>query len=141
MVTRGCNSAKVAGRGTSLTAMDETVADGGTGPGPATTPGEGLAGSQWPAKVAQGVEDTVAIVHDRIVRPILIGARAVVFGLVAAAMALVVLLLLAIAAVRVLDVYAFGHRVWPADLLVGAIFVAIGAFAWSKRTASNAEEA
>jgi hypothetical protein len=121
--------------------MDETLADGGTGPRPATTPGEGLAGSQWPAKVAQGVEDTVAIVHDKLVRPILIGARAVVFGLVAGAMALVLMLLLGIAAIRVLDVYAFRHRVWPADLLVGVILVALGAFAWSKRTTSNAEEA
>jgi hypothetical protein len=100
-----------------------------------------LAGSQWPAKVAQGVEDTVAVVHDRIIRPLLFAGRALVFGLVAAAMALVLVALVAIAAIRVLDVYAFGHRVWPSYALVGAILVAGGAFAWSKRTSSNAEEA
>jgi hypothetical protein len=121
--------------------MNEKSADSKTGSGPALTPGEGLAGSQWPAKVAQGVEDTVAVVHDRIIRPLLIAGRAIVFGLVAAAMALVLAVLLAIAAVRILDVYAFGHRVWPADALVGAILVAAGAFAWTKRTASNSEEA
>lgn len=118
--------------------MSETLANGGAA---AVTPGEGLAGSQWPAKVAQGVEETVAVVHDRIVRPLLIAGRALVFGLVAGAMALVLLTLLAIAAVRILDVYAFGHRVWPADALVGAILVAAGAFAWSKRTSSTTEEA
>lgn len=121
--------------------MDETQPDGKSGSGPAVTPGDGLAGSEWPAKVAQGVEDTVAIVHDRVVRPLLIAARGLVFGLVAAAMALVLCALLAIAAVRILDVYAFRHRVWPAYALVGAVLVAAGAFSWSKRTASDAEEA
>jgi len=121
--------------------MSETLADGRIRSGPAVTPGEGLAGSEWPAKVAQGVEDTVAIVHDRVVRPLLIAGRALVFGLVAASMALVLAALLSIAAIRILDVYAFGHRVWPADALVGAILVAGGAFAWTKRTSSKAEEA
>lgn len=105
------------------------------------TPGEGLAGSEWPAKVAQGVEDVVGVVHDRVVRPLLIAGRAIVFGLVAAAMALVLCALLAIVAIRVLDVYAFGHRVWPADALIGAVLVAGGAFAWSKRSSSQAGEA
>ena len=97
-------------------------------------PASGLAGSQWPAKVAQTVEDVVGAVHDRAIRPILLAARGIVFGLVAAAMALVFSVLLAIAAIRVLDVYAFGHRVWPADALVGALLVAAGAAAWSKRS-------
>jgi hypothetical protein len=121
--------------------MDETKADGKSRPGPAVTPGEGLAGSEWPAKVAQGVEDTVAVVHDRLVRPLLIAARGLVFGLVAAAMGLVLCALLVIAAVRILDVYAFRHRVWPAYAVVGAVLVAAGAFAWSKRTASGTEDA
>jgi hypothetical protein len=121
--------------------MDDTQPDGKSRSGPAVTPGDGLAGSEWPAKVAQGVEDTVAIVHDRLVRPLLIAGRAVVFGLVAAAMALILITLLTIALVRILDVYAFRHHVWPAYAVVGAVLVAAGAFSWTKRTAPNAEEA
>jgi hypothetical protein len=121
--------------------MDETQPEGKSRPGPAVTPGDGLAGSEWPAKVAQGVEDAVEIVRDRVVRPLVIAGRAVVFGLVAAAMALVLVALLTIAAVRLLDVYAFRHHVWPAYAVVGALLVAAGAFTWSKRTAPNAEGA
>jgi hypothetical protein len=120
--------------------MAESQSDGAAGVRPAITPGEGLAGSQWPAKVADGVEDAVAVVSDRVIRPLFLVGRAIVFGLIAAAMALVLCVLFGIAAIRLLDVYAFGHRVWPADALIGAILVAAGAFAWTKRTPSNAEE-
>lgn len=96
-------------------------------------PGTHLADSEWPAKVAQGVEDVVASVHDRLVRPVLIAARAVVYGVLIAAMAFVLIVLFTIALIRVLDVYAFGHRVWPAYALVGALLVLGGAFAWAKR--------
>jgi hypothetical protein len=67
----------------------------------------------------------------------LLAARAIVFGLVAAAMALLLLVLLVIAAIRVLDVYVFGHRVWPAYALIGVILVLGGAFAWTKRKAPD----
>jgi hypothetical protein len=102
--------------------------------------GGGLAGSQWPAKAAQTVEDVVGAVQDRAIRPLLLAARAVVFGIVVASMVLVLSALLAIAAIRVLDVYAFGHRVWPADALVGALLVAGGVAAWSKRTPAQAKD-
>jgi hypothetical protein len=102
--------------------------------------GGGLAGSQWPAKAAQTVEDVVGVVQDRAIRPLLLAARAVVFGILVASMALLLCVLIAIAAVRLLDVYAFGQRVWPADALVGAILVAGGVFAWSKRTPAQAKD-
>ncbi len=102
--------------------------------------GGGLAGSQWPAKAAQTVEDVVGAVQDRAIRPILIAARAVVFGILVASMAMLLCVLIAIALVRLLDVYAFGHRVWPADALVGAILVAGGVAAWTKRTPAQAKD-
>ncbi|MGO9341431.1 MAG: hypothetical protein ACLP6E_02775 [Acidimicrobiales bacterium] len=114
-----------------------TAASSGSGSGAL---GGGLAGSEWPAKVAQTVEDVVGAVQDRAIRPILLAARAVVFGIVVASMALLLCVLIAIAAVRLLDVYAFGHRVWPADALVGAILVAGGVAAWTKRTPARAKD-
>jgi hypothetical protein len=118
--------------------MDEGQSAGSTSTGTDSArrpelPGIGLAGSEWPAKVADGVENVVEAVQDRLIRPLLITARAIVFGLVAAAMGLLLLALIGIAAIRVLDVYAFGHRVWPAYALIGAILVVGGGFAWTKR--------
>jgi hypothetical protein len=107
----------------------------------AGTIGAGLAGSEWPSKVAQTVEDVVGAVQDRAIRPILLAARAVVFGILVASMGLVFCVLLAIAAIRVLDVYAFGHRVWPAEALVGALLVVGGFAAWSRRTAAQPKDA
>ena len=107
----------------------------------ATTPFGGLASSEWPAKVADGIQNTVGSVQDRFIRPLIVAARAVVFGIVVVAMVIVLCILLTIAAIRVLDVYAFNHRVWPAYGVIGAVFVLGGAFAWSKRSTPDAEDA
>jgi hypothetical protein len=77
----------------------------------------------------------VAAVHDRVIRPLLVVARAIVFGTIVATMALVVSILFSVALVRLLDVYAFGGRVWASDALVGGIFTVGGLVAWTKRRA------
>jgi hypothetical protein len=57
-------------------------------------------------------------------------------------MSLVVFVLVAIAVVRLLTVYAFSGRVWASDALVGALFVGVGAFVWSRlNTGDSAKEA
>ncbi|HZU78458.1 MAG TPA: hypothetical protein VE991_00970 [Acidimicrobiales bacterium] len=97
-------------------------------------------GGDWPARVADMVEDVVTGVHDKVVRPLMLVARAVVFGIVAGAMALILAVLIAIAVVRVLDVYAFGHRVWASEALVGGVFTLLGLVAWTlRRSRRNAE--
>jgi len=92
-------------------------------------------GSQtdWEARVADTIESTVAAVHDRVVRPLIIAARGIVFGIVVGSMVLVLCVLLSIALVRLIDVYAFGHRAWAAEALVGAVLSALGIVAWSLR--------
>jgi len=55
-------------------------------------------------------------------------------------MALVLSVLGLVALVRLLDVYAFGGRVWASDTLLGAVLVGAGGFAWSKRRARGAGE-
>jgi len=108
-----------------------------TAPGVPTSPADQ---AEWPARVADTIEDVVDAVHDRVVRPLTIVARGLVFGIIIGVMALVLSVLAAIAVVRLLDVYAFGGRVWASDALFGAILVAAGAFAWTKRGARGAEE-
>jgi hypothetical protein len=108
--------------------------------GDAPSGGPGASQADWPAKVADTIEDVVDAVGDRVVRPLILAARGLVFGIIIVTMALVLSVVLAIAVVRLLDVYAFGGRVWASDALLGAVLVIGGAFAWSKRTARGAEE-
>jgi hypothetical protein len=102
--------------------------------GAGTETGLGDAAAQWQARVVDMVDDTVTAVHDRIIRPVLLVARAVVFGIIVATMVLVVGVLISIALVRLLDVYAFGGRVWASDALVGALLTAVGIVAWTNRS-------
>jgi hypothetical protein len=97
-------------------------------------PGAGLANSQWPATVAQGIDDVLNTVHDKAIRPLLLITRSVVYGILILSMSVLLLLFFAIATIRILTVYAFGHRVWPAYALVGAVLALGGLFAWTKRT-------
>lgn len=91
------------------------------------------AGADFAARAADLVETVVDTVHDKAVRPALLAARAVVFGLVVLTMAVVAAVASLIGLVRLLDVYAFGNRVWASDALLGAICCAAGALAWAKR--------
>lgn len=100
--------------------------------------GAGLSGSDWPARAADVVEEVVTFAHDRVIRPLVIAARALVFGILVAAMALVLAVLLAIAVVRLVDSYAFGHRVWAAEALVGGVITVVGLLAWSLRRPRDA---
>jgi len=137
-----------AGVPTNLTPMEDQATSEPPGPAPSASPPPagpapvsphrarpGADQADWPAKVADTVEDVVAAVHDRVVRPLMIAARAVVFGVIIGVMALVLSVLAVIILVRLLDVYAFRGRVWASDALIGALLVAAGAFAWSKRRA------
>jgi hypothetical protein len=103
--------------------------DLGTGTG--TGPGD--AGAQWQERVVDMVDDTVTAVHDRVIRPLLVAARAVVYGIIVAAMALVMSILISIALIRLLDVYAFRGRVWASDALVGGLLTVLGVVVWTKR--------
>ncbi|HWC10160.1 MAG TPA: hypothetical protein VG455_02965 [Acidimicrobiales bacterium] len=95
-------------------------------PSAATTP-------EWAVTALDKVDDVVAKVRsnttDRLVRV----ARTVVFGILAGLMGLTALVLGVIAAVRVLDELIPGP-VWGVYLPLGAIFVLVGAFLWSKKT-------
>jgi hypothetical protein len=105
--------------------MNDLGAGTGTGPGDA--------GAQWQERVVDMVDDTVTAVHDRVIRPLLLVARAVVYGIIVAAMALVMSILISIALVRLLDVYAFRRRVWASDALVGGLLTVLGIVVWTMR--------
>jgi hypothetical protein len=101
------------------------------------SPASGLPGSgplsDLPTRGADLVDSFVALLRDKAVRPLTLVTRAVVFGIIVFAAAVVTLTLLSIALIRILTVYAFDGRVWLSDLVVGVLFVAIGIIAWSQR--------
>jgi hypothetical protein len=102
--------------------------------------GEAAPGAEWPARLADTVESTVAIVYARLTRPVILAARAIAFGFLVATMALVLSVLVSIAAIRLLDVYVFPGRVWASYALVGAVFMAVGSWAWLMRRPRVTEE-
>jgi hypothetical protein len=96
------------------------------------------AGDDWTVVAADRLESIVGTVRDNTTTRLVVVARALVFGLIAAVLGIAVLLLLAIALIRVLDVYLGntsalaldepGRSVWVADAIVGGIFVLPGLF-------------
>jgi hypothetical protein len=82
------------------------------------------------------IDTVVATVNDKAIRPAIIAARAVVFGVIIAVVALAVLVLVSIGVVRLTTVYLFDHKVWISYLVLGALFCLGGAFAYSRRGAA-----
>jgi hypothetical protein len=89
---------------------------------------------ELPRRGADWVDTVVELLRDKTVRPLTLATRAVVFGIIVFAAAVVTVVLLSISLIRLLTVYAFDGRVWLSDLVVGAVFVIAGIVAWSRRS-------
>lgn len=90
----------------------------------------------WAADTADRIDQLVDAIRSRTSDKLVGLARLVVYGLLAAVMAVMALILLVIAAVRLLDAY-LPRGVWLPYLLLGAILVVAGLLLWSKRTAKT----
>jgi len=88
----------------------------------------------WASQVADTVEHVVGVVRSNTVDRLDKLVRLLVFGLLASTMMMVAFVLVAIAAVRLLDV-VLDKGVWLPDVLLGAIFTLLGTLAWSKKSA------
>jgi hypothetical protein len=96
----------------------------------------------WTYEVTDRIESVVTTVREKTTVPAIIGARGVVYGIVAVVLAVVLLAMFIILALRLLYVYLPIHplarRVWIADAIVSAIFLGAGAFAWWKGRVKDA---
>lgn len=106
----------------------------------ASAAGKGRAADQdWTFAVAARIESTVGAVRNKTTVPVTRAAKALVLGLVAATGGIVALVLFVIALVRLIDVYLpvhpYARRVWVVYAGLGAIFMLVGMFLWSKRKA------
>jgi hypothetical protein len=83
------------------------------------------------ARALDTIDSVVATVNDKAVRPAIVAARGIVFGVVIAVMGVAVLIVFCIGFIRVTSMY--GHRVWISYLALGLLFSGIGAFLYSRR--------
>jgi hypothetical protein len=109
------------------------LADAG-GPPATSTPT-----ADWPAQAADTIERVVGSVRDKTTGPAITVARAVVYGTFSLLVGTAVAVMVAISAVRALDVYlpdaVFGEdHTWVAHMVIGALFSVAGMVAWSRRS-------
>jgi hypothetical protein len=84
-------------------------------------------------KALDTIDAVVATVNDKAIRPAIVAARAVVFGVIIGIVGLAVAVLLSVGFVRLTTDYLFHYRVWVSYLALGAIFCLAGMFAYSRR--------
>lgn len=77
------------------------------------------------------IDTVVATVNDKAVRPAIVAARGIVFGVVIAVVAITVVVLFCVGFIRVTTIA--GHRIWASYIVLGLIFSAVGAILYSRR--------
>ena len=77
------------------------------------------------------------IVHDRVLRPILLAGRALAFGFIIFIAALFLIGALLIGLIRFVDVYCFAGREYLSYVSVGLISLIAGLIVWRKRRPLN----
>jgi hypothetical protein len=90
--------------------------------------------ADWTTEATDAIERGVVLVRDKAVEPVISASKAIVYGLLAALVALPAIFMLFIGAFRGL-VLIYQGEVWAAWLTLGGICVIAGAVCWSKRTA------
>ncbi len=88
----------------------------------------------WSTRTADTIESVVGTLREKTVGPLVKVTRAIVYGILALVVLTVVGILATIAVIRILDVYAFGNRVWIAYFVIGGIMTLLGLLLWMKRT-------
>ncbi|MGD0747135.1 MAG: hypothetical protein ABSB68_04940 [Acidimicrobiales bacterium] len=77
------------------------------------------------------IDTVVATVNDKAIRPAIVAARGIVFGVVIAVVAITVVVLFCVGFIRVTTIA--GHKIWASYLVLGLIFSAVGAILYSRR--------
>ena len=103
------------------------------------TPEHAKLGDDWPAKAVDLVDLTVDTIRDRVIRPIILVGRAIVFGLLIAPLLIVVSVAIGVATLRLLDNYVFPNDVWASYLILGAVVTAVGLVVWTKRAPQHTD--
>ena len=98
------------------------------------TPESAKLGDDWPEKAVDLIDLTVDTIRDRVIRPIILVGRAIVFGLLIAALLTVISVAVGVAILRLLDNYVFPNDVWASYLVLGTIVTTVGLVVWTQRS-------
>ena len=79
------------------------------------------------------LDHALDVVHDNVLRPLIIAGRAIAFGLIALVATVVLVLVLVVGLTRLLNVYAFAGREWISYLLIGLASLLGGLIIWRRR--------
>ncbi len=82
-------------------------------------------------RALDAVDTVVATVNDKAIRPAVVAARGIVFGLIITVIGITVVVLFCIGFIRVTTIA--GHRIWASYMVLGLLFSAIGAILYSRR--------
>ena len=88
-------------------------------------------GDALSARALDTIDTVVATVNDRAVRPAIVAARSVVFGIVIAVIGITVVIMFCIGFIRLTTIA--GHRIWASYIVLGLIFSAVGAVLYARR--------
>ena len=101
-----------------------------------------VGGEDWPIQAADAIERAVGAVRAKTTGPAITIARGLVYGTFALLVGSAVLVMVAISAVRALDVYlpdawVGEEHTWVAHTAIGAVFTLAGMAMWSRRRARD----
>lgn len=84
-------------------------------------------------KALHSFDHVLDVVHDRVLRPLLLAGRTIAFGLIIVLAVLVLVSALVIGLFRLLDVYVFASHQWLSYAVIGALFFIAGLIIWRRR--------
>ena len=83
------------------------------------------------------LDHALDVVHDNVLRPLIIAGRAIAFGLIALVATVVLVLVLVVGLTRLLNVYAFAGHEWITYGVLGVVFTVTGMVIWRQRRPVN----
>lgn len=84
-------------------------------------------------RLLAAVDHLLDVVHDKVLRPIIMAARALAYGLIIVLAAVVFVVVLVIGFIRLLNIYAFHGHEWLSYAVVGAASLIFGLVIWRRR--------
>ena len=82
-------------------------------------------------------DHVIDLVHDKVIRPILVAGRVIAYALIIFMASVVLLGAFVIGSVRLMNVYFFAGHEWLSYLVVGAISLVAGLVIWRRRRPIN----
>jgi phosphatidylglycerophosphate synthase len=89
--------------------------------------------SDYVDKAMHKFDHVLDLVHDKLLRPILLAGRVIAYGFIVLLASIVLFGALVIGLVRLFNVYLFAGHEWLSYLVIGAISLVTGLIIWRRR--------